>query len=45
MIGAGGEEARDMPDGSVAVGNPRRVIRRITDEDRGTCLDRAENLP
>ena len=34
VIGAGSVINRDIPDGVVAAGNPCRVIRRITDEDR-----------
>lgn len=34
VIGAGSVVTRDIPDWSVAVGNPCRVIRKITDEDR-----------
>lgn len=34
VIGAGSVVNRDVPDGVVAAGNPCRVIRRITDEDR-----------
>lgn len=34
VIGAGSVVNRDIPDGVVAAGNPCRVIRRITDEDR-----------
>lgn len=34
VIGAGSIVNRDIPDGVVAAGNPCRVIRRITEEDR-----------
>ncbi len=34
VIGAGSVVTRDIPDWSVAVGNPCRVIRKITDDDR-----------
>ena len=34
MIGAGSVVNRDIPDGVVAVGNPCRVLRPITGEDR-----------
>ncbi len=34
VIGAGSVVNRDIPDGVVAAGNPCRVIRKITEEDR-----------
>lgn len=34
VIGAGSVVNRDIPDGVVAVGNPCRVMRQITDEDK-----------
>ena len=34
MIGAGSVVSKDLPDNVVAVGNPCRVIREITEEDR-----------
>lgn len=34
VIGAGSVVVRDIPDGVVAVGNPCRVLRPITDEDK-----------
>lgn len=34
VIGAGSLVNRDIPDGVVAVGNPCRVLRKITEEDR-----------
>jgi len=34
VIGAGSVVTKDIPDGSLAVGNPCRVIRQITEEDR-----------
>ena len=40
VIGGGSVVAKDIPDHSVAVGNPCRVIRAITEEDRKTCWDR-----
>ena len=40
VIGAGSVVTRDIPDGSVAVGNPCRVIRPITEADKHTCWDR-----
>lgn len=40
VIGAGSVVVKDIPDNSVAVGNPCRVIRAITDEDKETCFNR-----
>lgn len=40
VIGGGSVVVRDIPDHSVAVGNPCRVIRKITEEDRNACWDR-----
>lgn len=34
VIGAGSVVTKDIPDGVIAVGNPCRVIREITEEDR-----------
>lgn len=34
VIGAGSVVTRDIPDGVVAVGNPCRVIREITEADK-----------
>ena len=34
VIGAGSVVTRDIPDWSIAAGNPCKVIRKITDEDR-----------
>lgn len=34
VIGAGSVVTRDIPDDSLAVGNPCRVLRKITDKDR-----------
>lgn len=34
VIGAGSLVNRDIPDGVVAVGNPCRVLRKITEEDK-----------
>ena len=34
VIGAGSVVTRDIPDWSLAVGNPARVIRKITEEDK-----------
>ena len=36
VIGAGSVVTRDIPAGVVAVGNPCRVLRKITPEDRVT---------
>lgn len=41
VIGAGSVVARDIPSHSVAVGNPCRVLRKITDKDRKACFDRS----
>lgn len=41
VIGGGSVVVKDIPDHSVAVGNPCRVIRTITEEDRNKCWDRA----
>ena len=40
VIGGGSVVVKDIPDNSVAVGNPCKVIRAITDEDKKTCWDR-----
>lgn len=40
VIGGGSVVVKDIPDNSVAVGNPCRVIRAITDKDKETCWDR-----
>ncbi len=40
VIGAGSVVVKNIPDNSVAVGNPCKVIRGITDEDKETCWDR-----
>ena len=34
VIGAGSVVTKDIPDCSIAVGNPCRVIRQITEDDR-----------
>ena len=34
VVGAGSVVTRDIPDWSIAAGNPCRVIRKITEEDR-----------
>ena len=40
VIGGGSVVVKDIPDNSVAVGNPCHVIREITDEDKLTSWDR-----
>lgn len=40
VIGGGSVVVKDIPSNSVAVGNPCRVIRPITDKDKETCFDR-----
>ena len=40
VIGAGSVVVKDIPSNCVAVGNPCKVIREITDEDKNTCWDR-----
>ena len=40
VIGGGGGVVKDIPDNSVAVGNPCRVIREITEEDRHKSWDK-----
>jgi len=40
VIGGGSVVVKDIPDNSVAVGNPCRVIRSITQEDRQKCWDK-----
>ncbi len=40
VIGAGSVVVKDIPSDSVAVGNPCRVIRRITEEDQKRCWNR-----
>jgi maltose O-acetyltransferase len=40
VIGGGSVVVKDIPDNVVAVGNPCRVIRNITDEDRRKSWDR-----
>lgn len=39
VVGGGSVVTKDIPDNSVAVGNPCRVIRKITDADKETCFD------
>ena len=38
VIGAGSIVVKDIPDYSVAVGNPCKVIRSNTDDDNYTCF-------
>ena len=40
VIGGGSVVVKDIPNNSVAVGNPCKVIRAITKEDKKTCWDR-----
>lgn len=40
VIGGGSVVVKDIPSDSVAVGNPCKVIRKITDEDKNKCWDR-----
>ena len=40
VIGGGSVVVKDIPSNSVAVGNPCKVIRAITEEDKKTCWDR-----
>ena len=40
VIGAGSVVVKDIPSNCVAVGNPCKAIREITDEDKKTCWDR-----
>ncbi len=43
VIGGGSVVVKDIPDNSVAVGNPCRVIRPITEEDKKKSWDRSVN--
>ncbi len=40
VIGGGSVVVKDIPDNSVAVGNPCKVIRAITEEDKLKCWDK-----
>ena len=40
VIGAGSVVVKDIPSNSVAIGNPCKVIRAITEEDKKTCWDK-----
>ena len=42
VIGAGSVVTKDIPDWSVAAGNPCRVLRKITDEDQRKLFGREE---
>lgn len=42
VIGGGSVVVRDIPDNSVAAGNPCRVIRAITEEDKTRSYDREQ---
>ena len=39
VIGGGSVVVKDIPSDSVAVGNPCKVVRKITEADRKTCWD------
>ena len=43
VIGAGSVVTGDIPDGVVAAGNPCRIIRKITEQDKQNWLDKKEN--
>lgn len=40
VIGGGSVVVKDIPSNSVAIGNPYKVIRAITEEDKKTCWDK-----
>ncbi len=42
VIGAGSIVVKDIPDNSVAIGNPCKVIRKITDEEKNRNYNRGE---
>lgn len=42
VIGAGSVVTHDIPDWVVAAGNPCKVVRQITEDDRRTCFKRQE---
>ena len=44
VIGAGAVVVNDIPDNVVAVGNPCRVLRAITDEDKQKAWNRNVTL-
>ena len=39
MIGAGSVVTRDIPAGVVAVGNPCRVLRKLTEQDKRMTME------
>ena len=41
VIGGGSVVVKGIPDNSVAVGNPCKVLRAITEEDKRTYFERA----
>ena len=43
VIGGGSVVVKDIPSNCVAVGNPCKPIRKITDEDMKTCFDKSMN--
>ena len=43
VIGGGSVVVKDIPSDCVAVGNPCKPIRKITDEDIKTCFDKSMN--
>lgn len=43
VIGGGSIVVKDIPSDCVAVGNPCKPIRKITDEDMKTCFDKGMN--
>lgn len=42
VIGGGSVVVKDIPSNSVAIGNPCKVIRAITEEDKKTCWDKKQ---
>lgn len=42
VIGAGSVVTKDIPDWSIAAGNPCKVIRKITEEDRRRLFHKEE---
>ena len=44
MIGSGSVVTKDIPSGVVAAGNPCRVIRKISNEDRKVWLKQKEEF-
>ena len=39
IIGAGSVVTKDIPEGVIAVGNPCRILRKVTDEDKKEILE------